>query len=124
VPGQRRHHQHHRVTLEAGQHVRPIAVTLEAEQAAEGMVELDALDDPDLLAADTHRVDAEGRLLVALPQPVEELPAGRHRGGARHPGQPALRRREHVGGGLRHLHRRAHQGPVHLVKVIQRLHVS
>ena len=49
---------------------------LELDEVAEGLVDLDALDDADLVTADLRRRKPPGRLLVFLAQTVEELEAG------------------------------------------------
>ncbi len=119
VAGERRDDQDRRFLLQLGDDLRLVAVALEAEQPAEGLVQHRLFDDGHLGAVDGDLGDAEGRLVVALPQPVEQLVPGGDVVGAGQLGEPASRFGEHPGRHLSHLDGGRHQSAVVFEEAVQ-----
>ena len=100
VAGQRRDDQHGRIVLEVAQLVFVVGEALEAQQAAERLVQRDTLHHRHRDAVHFDLMDAEFRLLVLLAEPVHQFECGGGALGTRQAAQPAVLRRIHLGAGI------------------------
>ena len=78
MPRQWCHHQHGRLALHESQSLGSIGEALEAQQAAEGLLDGHLLLHCHFNAVDLDAADAKGRLLVVLGQTVQQIEPRRH----------------------------------------------
>ena len=101
---------------------RVIGEALEAAQLAEGLVDFDAFVDGDVDAVDVDGLDAEFRLLVVLAQAVHQVVAGGHALRERVLAEGRQRIAVELGGRLREIGKRLHEGALGFVDLVK--HVS
>ena len=119
VARQRRHDQHHRLVLQAGEGGRIVGKALEAAQLAKRFVDLDALVNRNVHALDLHRADAKFGLDVVLAQAVQQRVAGRHALGQRRLRHRVQRVAVELGCGLRQVGKRLHDGALGFVELVE-----
>jgi hypothetical protein len=117
VARQRRHDQHPGVLAvrrqPRGQHA------LEVQQLAEWLVQDHFLDHRHLARADGGGAQAEGRLVVFLAEPVQQVVAGSQTARERGVRQWAVRRREQLGRGVGPDGKRIKKLPLPFVQVVE-----
>ena len=119
VARQRGHDQHRRLAFELAQRRHVVRKPLEAAQFAKRLVQLDFFVNGDIHPVHIHRVDAKCWLFIVFAQAVHQVVAG---GQALHHGQLRQRRvflGQHLGSGLRQVHKRLHQRALGFVELIQ-----
>ena len=119
VARQRCHQKHHRLHFELGQGGGVIRKALEAAQLAKRLVDLYAFVDGYGHAIHAHGRNTEGGLLVVLAQAVQQIVAGGNALRKRGLAQRRQRCAVELGGGLRKIGKRLHQGTLGFVDVVQ-----
>ena len=116
---QRRHDQHRRLHLQLFQRRRIVREALEAQQLAEGLVDLHALVDGHLDAIHVDLADVELGFLVILAQAVEQGIGGRY--ALRHGqlAQQGVAVAVGLGGGIGHVGKRLKQRTLRFVDLIK-----
>ena len=116
---ERRDDQHRRLLLQALQRRQVVGEALEAEQAAEGLLDRHLLVDRDLGAVDVDRADVELGLLVVLGQPVHQLEPGRNAVRVRRVREQRQRMVVELGRSARELGERAQQRALRFVPLVE-----